>query len=59
MTPIVEIAVARLTRSKAIDDEDARRRRRRLQWLSTEKKNAINHLEFENRPRPKGQTRQR
>jgi len=37
MTPIVEIAVARLTRSKAIDDEDARRRRR-LQWLSTEKK---------------------
>lgn len=35
MTPIVEIAVARLTRTKAIDDEDARRR---LQWLSTEKK---------------------
>jgi len=54
MTPIVEIAVARFTHTKAIDDEDARR----LQWLSAEK-NAINHLEFENRPRPKGQTRQR
>lgn len=55
MTPIAEIAAARFTQyTQAIDDEDAWR----LQWLSPEK-NAINHLEFENRPRPKGQTQQR